>query len=204
MSLLEFLACFSLTMVLCWICYRLSTTGLELSRVSWLPCTPLLVKIWAKSCQKAAFLDFNIWIDEKLMSFSLVLVIYSNPENCWWSIIEGLERWKSRFLQHHSQQHRSSQGNILANWKCILVGFREYDSLTNFSRFHRLSERFCHLLTGNWLECPSVFLQWMSQLLTSLSGFRRLQPMMRLSRPSSEHWLLPCLLFISKHTCFLV
>ena len=44
-----------------------------------------------------------------------------------------------------------------------------------FCRSHRLLERFCQHLMENWLECPSVFLPWMSLLLTSLSGLRRRQ-----------------------------
>jgi len=54
---------------------------------------------------------------------------------------------------------------------------------------HRLLERFCQHLMENWLECPSVFLLWMSLLLTSLSGLRRRQHT-RLSNLLSSKCLL--------------
>lgn len=48
----------------------------------------------------------------------MVFMIYflwwiSYSEDCWWSIKQGLEGWKSCFLQYNSQQHWSCQGTPL-------------------------------------------------------------------------------------------
>lgn len=84
-------------------------TNLALLRVWWLLCTPLLVRTSAAELLTIHYL-LKMWTDMPNLINKL-----SNPEDCWRTIHEGLERWQSCILQYHSKQYRSCQGIMSIN-----------------------------------------------------------------------------------------
>ena len=93
--------------------FRLSMTGLALLRVWWPQFMPWLVMHYT-----GFFLQhfiFYLWL---VCLCVAEIWIYSNPEDCWWSFQQGLERWKGCQLQHHSKQHWCRKG--IFSWPSII------------------------------------------------------------------------------------